>query len=66
MAEAFLATEPGEGCRLLGPDERAALPFPADGLAGVLHSPHDLRVESRQAIPRLAAWLQESWGVTFH
>jgi FAD dependent oxidoreductase TIGR03364 len=65
VAETFLQTEMGEGCRLLSPGERAALPFPTDALAGVLQSPHDLRVESRRAIPRLAAWLEESWGVTF-
>ena len=51
---------------MLGIDERRALPFPTDVLAGVLHSPHDLRVESRLAIPRLARWLQDAWGVTFH
>ena len=65
LARSFLATEMGEGCRLLPPEALAALPYPTEGLAGVLHSPHDLRVESRQAIPRLAAWLQEAWGVTF-
>src|SRR5579859_1639148 len=65
VARAFLDTEMGEGCSLLAANERAALPFPAGGLAGVLHSPHDLRVESRLAIPRLAAWLEEAWGVTF-
>ncbi len=65
VARAFLNTEMGEGCRLLPPDALAALPFPTTALAGVLHSPHDLRVESRLAIPRLAAWLQEAWGVTF-
>jgi FAD dependent oxidoreductase TIGR03364 len=62
---AFLATEMGEGCRLLLADEMAALPFSTEGLAGVLHSPHDLRVESRLAIPRLAGWLEVAWGVTF-
>lgn len=65
VARTFLDTEMGQGCRLLERGERAALPFPNDGLAGVLHSPHDLRVESRLAIPRLAVWLQEAWGVTF-
>ena len=65
VARGFLDTEMGEGCRLLPPDALTALPFPTTALAGVLHSPHDLRVESRLAIPRLAAWLQEAWGVTF-
>jgi FAD dependent oxidoreductase TIGR03364 len=31
----------------------------------VLHSPHDLRVESRQAIPALARFLQDAYGVVF-
>ncbi len=65
VALAFLDTEMGEGCRLLPLEAPGPLPFPTQDLAGVLHSPHDLRVESRLAIPRLAAWLQERWGVTF-
>jgi FAD dependent oxidoreductase TIGR03364 len=32
---------------------------------GALYSPHDLRVESRDAIPLLTAWLKEALGVTF-
>ena len=32
---------------------------------GVLWSPHELRVESRTAIPLLARWLEQSLGVTF-
>ena len=37
----------------------------ADGLQAVLASPHELRVESRTAIPALARWLAEAHGVTF-
>ncbi len=68
VAEAFLETEMGEGCRLLTPAEvRAAQPHLGAGdLRAALHSPHELRVESRQAIPRLAAWLAERRGVVFH
>ena len=67
VIEAFLATEMGEGCRLLAPGEFRAL---GDGLGGpdlkgVLHSPHELRVESRIAIPALTAWLEQAWGVGF-
>lgn len=67
VIEAFLATEMGEGCHLLEPAAFRAL---APGLggpdfAGALHSPHDLRVESRLAIPLLARWLAEALGVTF-
>ena len=35
------------------------------GLLAVLESTTELRVESREAIPRLAAWLAESHGVRF-
>lgn len=66
VIEAFLATEMGEGCSLLSPAAFRALSGGLGGpdLAGVLHSPHELRVESRQAIPALAAWLEAS-GVAF-
>ncbi|MCR6659968.1 MAG: TIGR03364 family FAD-dependent oxidoreductase [Asticcacaulis sp.] len=54
VLRAFLDTEMGEGCRLLTPAEA---PFLADGQRAILHSPHDIRVESRTAIPKLTAWL---------
>jgi FAD dependent oxidoreductase TIGR03364 len=38
----------------------------APGVLAALHSPHELRVESRDAIPRLAAHLTEAHGVIFH
>ena len=67
VIEAFLATEMGEGCRLVTP---AAFRDVAHGLGGAdlrgaLYSPHELRFESRDMIPLLAAWLAERWGVTF-
>jgi FAD dependent oxidoreductase TIGR03364 len=67
VVEAFVATEMGEGCRVLAPD---ALRTEAGGVGGadlvcVLHSPHELRVESRTAIPALAAWLKDGLGVSF-
>ena len=67
MIEAFLATEMGEGCRLLPPEEfrRLMNGLGAPDLQGALYSPHDLRVESRLAIPALAAWLEAAHGVTF-
>jgi FAD dependent oxidoreductase TIGR03364 len=34
-------------------------------IAGALWSPHELRVESREAIPKLANWLETSQGVSF-
>lgn len=67
VIEAFRATEMGEHCELL--TARAALDrFPmlrSEGLLAVLASPHELRVESRAAVPALARHLAEALGVTF-
>ena len=68
VAEAFLATEMGEGCQLLSAGEAASAQphLDAPGLRAALFSPHELRVESREAIPRLADWLAQRHGVVFH
>ncbi len=62
VLEEFAGDPMGEGCRMR---TAASLepPLRAD-LLGALESPHELRVESREAIPRLAAWL-EGQGVRF-
>jgi FAD dependent oxidoreductase TIGR03364 len=67
VIEAFLATEMGEGCRLVSADafRSAAGGLGGPDLQGALYSPHELRVESRTAIPCLTAWLQEVLGVVF-
>ena len=67
VIEAFLRTEMGEGCSLLTPSAFRARCAGLGGpdLLGALYSPHDLRVESRSAIPALAAWLQGEFGVAF-
>ncbi len=67
VIEAFLATEMGEGCRLLTAEafRDIAGEIGGQGLEGVLHSPHEVRVESRLAIPALAAWLERAHGVSF-
>lgn len=67
VLEAFAQTAMGQGCALL--DETQARRRFGDALApqpiaGGLWSPHEVRVESRNAIPQLAAWL-EAEGVTF-
>ena len=67
VLEAFMATDMAAGCRIIGPAE-ARRRFPqlkAPHLAAVLESTIELRVESREAIPRIAAWLDESFGVAF-
>ncbi len=67
VLEAFLATEMGEGCRLLTPaqfrDASGGLGGP--DLVAALFSPHDLRVDSRLALPALARHLGADLGVAF-
>jgi FAD dependent oxidoreductase TIGR03364 len=67
VLEEFMATEMAAGCRLLSVAEtrRRCPHLMAPELKGVLESNIELRVESVQAIPRLAAWLQEAHGVSF-
>ena len=67
LLEAFMETEMAVGCRLLSPQEaRHRCPrLAAPDTRAVLESTMELRVESRDAIPRLAAWLNEAHGVSF-
>jgi D-hydroxyproline dehydrogenase subunit beta len=67
VLEAFMTTEMAAGCRLLSPAEarRRCPQLTAPQLAAVLESTIELRVESREAIPRLAAWLASRHGVAF-
>ncbi len=64
VLQAFAKTEMGLGCTL-----HAASAAPSwlnrSNAQGALYSPHELRVESRTAIPQLAAWLAEQHGVQF-
>ena len=67
VLEAFRATAMGEACELLtaaAAQERFPM-LRGEELRAVLWSPHELRVESREAIPKLARWLAEAHGVTF-
>ncbi len=65
VLEAFVGTETGAECVLMTPARaRERMPaLRADGLRAALWSPHELRVESRDAVPRLAAWLEREHGV---
>ncbi len=67
VLEAFMATDMAAGCRLLSPGEaRHRCPqLVAPELAAVLESTIELRVESSEAIPRLAAWLGSQHRVLF-
>jgi FAD dependent oxidoreductase TIGR03364 len=65
VLEALMATEMGQGCSLLNPKTAAKdWSWLRSGLA-LLHSPHECRVESRDAIPRLSQWLAQSLDVDF-
>ena len=66
VIEAFLQTEMGEGCHLASAAgfRQATGGMGADDLIGALYSPHEVRVESRLAIPQLARWAAEALGVT--
>ncbi len=61
VLEAFLKTEMGAGCSLMRPAD-TGLPL-TNGISAVLHSPHELRVESRDVLPQLARGLTETLGV---
>ncbi len=65
VAEAFLATEMGDGCVVLDAAEFRArhAHIAASDALGALISPHEVRVESHTALPKLAAWLSEKNGV---
>lgn len=67
VIEQFLETEMGRECRLVEPRDidSYGVGLRSGEFAGALYSPHERRVESREAIPRLAAWLAEAMGVTF-
>ncbi|MBL0144137.1 MAG: TIGR03364 family FAD-dependent oxidoreductase [Betaproteobacteria bacterium] len=67
LLAAYAAGPHGEGCELHDAiHARRRWPMLAPGLSGALWSPHELRVEPREALPRLARWLEEAHGVAFH
>jgi FAD dependent oxidoreductase TIGR03364 len=67
VCEAFLATDMADGCTWHDRAPAAALlgGIRPGQLEGILTSDIDIRVESRTAIPALAAWLDERHGVEF-
>lgn len=67
VIDAFLKTEMGEACRQLSVGEaQAVVPALRDSAAPIaLYSPHEIRVESKTAIPLLTEFLAEQHGVTF-
>jgi FAD dependent oxidoreductase TIGR03364 len=66
LVEAFAAGPMGDGCSLLtGREAAARFPQLAPGVSAALLSPHEIRIEPRDALPRLAAYLAAAFGVTF-
>ncbi len=67
VVEAFLAAPMGEGCEWLSTGrlkQRLPTPIPL-ATRGALFSPHEIRVESRTALPALKTWLEARLGVVF-
>lgn len=66
LIEAFMA-QGADGCRLLTVDEvmRRQPDLDASRIVGGLLSPHEVRVESREVLPRIASHLAERYGVDF-
>jgi glycine/D-amino acid oxidase-like deaminating enzyme len=67
LLEAFKDTHMGKDCTLLTQDAiaKTCSVVRMESCIGGMYSPHELRVESRDAIPRIASWLAESLGVNF-
>ncbi len=68
VLEAFGGTEMGAECALYSAEEtrrRYGDTLNCRRLAGSLYSPHERRVESREAVPKLARWLMEAKRVAF-
>lgn len=74
VARSFLNTEMGTDCQLFSPKDFPNLEsfgfkntsvLRLDHAAGLLYSPHEFRVESREAIPMMADWLSASLKVDF-
>jgi FAD dependent oxidoreductase TIGR03364 len=66
LLEAF-AAKGSDGCRLLTADEVMSRQPGLDALriAGGFYSPHELRVESREVLPRIVSHLARHHGVDF-
>jgi FAD dependent oxidoreductase TIGR03364 len=67
ILEAFLKTEMGEDCKILSRAAARACcgEIVNEDVQAVFRSSIDLRVESREAIPKIAAWLAARLGVVF-
>ena len=68
VLEAFVRTEMGQACKLHTAQAAQELApwLNTEGAQAAIYSPHELRVESRTALPKLAQWLCQSCGVDFY
>lgn len=75
VVNAFLETEMGEECQVISKEDFSLLPkmgFPGieslrlDNAEALFYSPHEFRVESREAIPILTSWLESVMRVDFY
>ena len=68
VLEAFLTTDMGADCRRISTED--ALSYVPSlrryGMRAALYSPHELRVESKEALPKLSSWLEQQCGVDFY
>lgn len=67
VLEDFIATEMGEGCELLTHAHLVARygDVPFQPCAAALVSPHELRIEAREAVGAVSSWMQAELGVYF-
>jgi FAD dependent oxidoreductase TIGR03364 len=67
LLEAFAGSEGGAGCMMLSRQEmeRRQPGLNLANLRGGLFSPLEIRVESREALPRIATYLRDRWKVEF-
>ena len=67
LLEAFKKTRMGEDCVLLTQDEvaKTCSVVRTESCVGGMYSPHELRVESRDALPQIASWLAHNYHVDF-
>ena len=75
VAQAFLKTPMGVGCAYYPKSSYKDLPnlgfsnlnsLRLEESLGLLYSPHEFRVESKEAIPQLANYLQTEMGIDFY
>ena len=66
VLEEFSSSAMGAGCELWdAAATRSRMPRVNPAVRGALWSPHELRVEARDALPKLARWLEDRHGVVF-